>query len=452
MIRPDGTEETWEYDGEGNCTRHTDPNGASTGYTYTHFDLLAARHEPDGTHHEFHYDASLRLTGVVNPQGLSWSYVYDSAGRLIAETDFDGRTQRYEHDATGRLSTRVTAAGDSIRFQRDELGRVVAKSSGGTTTTYAYDAAGSLIRAAGPDTVLTRRYDGQGQLVAETVDGRVMTYTYDALGRRTGRTTPSGVTSTWTYDAAGRRTALTTSGRTLTFVRDAAGREASRHIGDAVIVTSDFDTLGRTTGQEVTGPNGRRVQRRAYRYRADDGLIGISDSEDGDRDIALDVMGRVTAVQAQGWAETYAYDEFGNQTHASWPATVPGEEANGSRSYTGTRLDASGRVRYQHDPAGRVTLRRKKYLSRAPRTWRYSWDAENRLTQVLTPDGVTWRHTYDPLGRRTGKQRLGADGETVVERVDFAWDHTTLVEQTTRTPGTTRPAVTLSWEYHGRRP
>ncbi|MFG2362516.1 hypothetical protein ACGFY3_12760 [Streptomyces mirabilis] len=48
-------------------------------------------------------------------------------------------------------------------------------------------------------------------------------------------------------------------------------------------------------------------------------------------------MGRVTAVQAANWTETYAYDAVGNQTHADWPGVHPGHEVTGERVYTSTR-------------------------------------------------------------------------------------------------------------------
>ncbi|MGW5604881.1 putative T7SS-secreted protein [Streptomyces sp. NPDC003753] len=451
-ILPDGSTESWTYDGEGNCTSHTDPMGAVTRYEYTHFDLLAARTGPDGVRHTFTHDTELHLTQVTNPQGLTWSYEYDLAGRLVAETDFDNRRVAYEHDAAGRLTATTTAMGQTIRFERDVLGRVVRKDAAGTVTTYAYDVTGGLAQAISPNAVLTLQRDEAGRLMSETVNGRTLTYTYDALGRRTSRTTPTGAMSTWTYDAAGNRTALTTAGRTLTFTHDAAGRGLSRHIGDSLTLTNTFDPLGRLTKQELTDPGNRRLQRRAYTYRADGNLIGIDDHLNGTRRFYLDTAGRVTAVHAANWTESYAYDTAGNQTHASWPDSVPGQEATGDRAYTGTRITRAGNVRYEHDEAGRVTLRRKARLSRKPDTWHYTWDAEDRLTSVITPDGTTWRYQYDPLGRRIAKQRLAADGETVLEQVDFTWDATTLAEQTSHTPGTNQPAITLTWDHYGLRP
>ncbi|MFF9582034.1 putative T7SS-secreted protein [Streptomyces achromogenes] len=449
---PDGTTETWTYDGEGNCTTHTDPLGGVTRFEYTHFDLLSARTGPDGVRYEFAHDTELRLTKVTNPQGLTWEYTYDPAGHLIRETDFDDRTLTYEHDAAGRLVSRRNGLGDESTYDRNALGQVLRKTVAGRVTTYAYDLTDQLAHATGPGgTTLTLLRDRHGRLRSETVDGRTVTYTYDVLGRRTGRTTPTGAVTTWSYDAAGRRTGMTASGRTIDFTYDEAGHELKRLVGDTITLQHAYDTMGRLTTQSITGAGGRRVQHRAYTYRADGNLTGIEDHLSGTRRFDLDATGRVTAVHAAGWTERYAYDEAGNQTEASWPATHPGAESTGPRTYTGTRITRAGNVRYEHDALGRITLRQKTRLSRKPDTWHYEWDAEDRLTSVVTPDGTRWRYTYDPLGRRTAKLRLAADGETVVERVDFTWDGTTLCEQTTSSDAFPHP-ITLTWDHQGLRP
>ncbi|MER6025359.1 putative T7SS-secreted protein [Streptomyces sp. NPDC001851] len=449
---PDGTTETWTYDGEGNCTRHTDPLGGVSRFEYTHFDLLAARTGPDGVRYEFTHDTELRLTRVTNPQGLTWTYEYDPAGRLVTEKDFDDRTLTYTYDPAGRLATRRNALGHVTSFERNELGQVLRKDAAGQVTTYAYDFTDQLAQATGPDgTTLSLLRDRHGRLHSETVNGRTLTYTYDTLGRRTGRTTPTGAKTTWSYDAAGRRTGMVASGRSIDFTYDEAGRELTRRIAETITLEHTFDPLGRLTTQSVTGAQGRTVQHRTYTYRADGNVIGIDDQLSGIRRFDLDATGRVTAVHATNWTERYAYDEAGNQTQASWPSDHPGTEATGTREYTGTRIIRAGNVRYEHDALGRITLRQKSRLSRKPDTWRYEWDAEDRLTSVVTPDGTRWRYTYDPLGRRTAKLRLAEDGETVLERVDFTWDGTTLCEQTTTSPDLPHP-VTLTWDHQGLRP
>ncbi|MFG2630958.1 putative T7SS-secreted protein [Streptomyces sp. NPDC048473] len=446
----DGTTQSWTYDGEGNCLTHTDALGAVTRFEYTHFDLMSARTGPDGVRYEFAYDHELRLIQVRNPQGRTWDYVYDLAGRLTSESDFDNRSLTYQRDTAGRLTTRTDALGQTTRYERDDLDRIVTTDAAGAITSFAYDLFDQLAEAVNADATVTYLRDRFGRLRSETVNDRTMTYAYDEIGRRIGRTTPSGVVSTWAYDAAGRRSSLTTSGRLLAFEHDATGQETARHIGDNISLTSRFDTMGRLASQQITG-SGRSLQRRDYAYRADGHLIGLTDQLSGSKSFGLNAVGRVTEVQAPDWTERYAYDEAGNQSEASWPTKHPGQAARGSREYAGTTITRAGSTRYEHDALGRITLRQKTRLSRKPDTWRYEWNAEGRMRSATTPDEVVWRYQYDALGRRTAKQRMSKDGHTALEQITFTWDGPTLCEQITQANDSSN-VIALTWDHDGLRP
>ncbi|MFG2284554.1 putative T7SS-secreted protein [Streptomyces sp. NPDC048595] len=463
-IDPAGATEEWTYDGEGNRTTHTDAIGQTTHYEYGHFDLLTARTDPDGVRHEFLHDTELRLTQVTNPQGLTWNYAYDPAGRLATETDFDDRTLTYTHDPAGQLASRTNALDEVTTYTRDTLGRITHKDAAGLITTYAHDTSGNLKQAANPDATVTYTRDILGRVTAESVNGRTMTFTYDALGRRTSRTTPTGHTTTYTYDAAGNRTAMDIAGHVLTFDHDAAGQELTRTIGDSLQLSHTWDPTGRLAAQSLTTVGTGTVQapdtaaaevqnvlRRAYTYRPDGNLTAIDDSHAGRRTFDIDRAGRVTAVHATDWTETYAYDEAGNQTHATWPDRHVSPSARGERQYTGTNITRAGRIRYEHDALGRVTLRQKSRASRKPDTWYYTWNTEGRLTAVISPDDTNWRYLYDPSGRRIAKQRMEDDGQAVAEHTDFAWDGSSLAEQTTHAMDR-QEALTLTWDHHGLTP
>ncbi|NLU71303.1 type IV secretion protein Rhs [Streptomyces sp. HNM0575] len=445
-VAPDGGEQAWTWDGEGNCLSHTGPDGGETHFEYTHFDRLVSRTTPDGAIHAFTYDTELRLTRVIDPHGLTWDYVYDRAGRLVAESDFDDREIAYQHDAAGRLASRVTPLGETVRYERDELGRAVSKDAAGTVTRYTFDPLGRLLRAESPTSTLASQYDVYGRLLAETVDGRTVRNEYDELGRRVSRTTPTGALTTFTYDMAGNRNSLATDGHSVDFVHDRMGREVERAFGDAVGLTSAWDPLGRLTSQELT--KSTRTQRsRSYAYGPDNQLASVAEVVTGSsRHMELDPVGRPLTVSADGWTESYAYDRAGNQIEGTWPEGAGHTTARGRRIYSGTQIVSAGAVRYEHDDAGRMTLRQKARLSRKPDTWRYEWDVENRLTACTTPDGTRWTYAYDPLGRRTAKYRHRADGSRA-DAVYFAWDGTRLAEESDSVTG-----VTLTWDHEGHRP
>ncbi|WP_405924344.1 DUF6531 domain-containing protein [Streptomyces sp. NBC_00035] len=448
---PDGSMEAWTYDGEGNCLTRTDALGQVTCFTHGGFDLLKTRTTPDGVRHTFTHDTELRLTQVTNPRGLTWDYVYDAAGNLTSETDFDDRTLVHTYDAAGQLLSRTNPLGQTTAFSYDIVGNQVEKTVDGRATVFAHDPNGRLLRATGPDATLAYQYDVAGRITAEAVDGRALTTTYDALSRPTRRITPTGATATYSYDAAGNRTTLTAAGRTFESTYDSLGRETNRRLGDhGLTLTQAWDTEDRITGRTLAAA-GRALKQETFTYRADGSVSALEDRASGRRTFDVDGAGRVTGVRAEDWTESYAYDESGNQTRAAWPDRQPAPEARGDRAYDGNRVTRAGSVHYEYDAAGRVVLRRKTRLSRKPDIWRYTWDAEDSLTSVVTPDGTVWRYLYDPMGRRAAKQRLGPDGSTVVEEISFTWGGPHLVEQTTRTAGALEE-VTLTWDRDDIRP
>ncbi|MFC9297192.1 DUF6531 domain-containing protein [Streptomyces sp. NPDC057011] len=445
----DGSRESWTWDGEGNPLTHTDRAGNVTRHTATHFDVPASRTDPDGTTYAFAYDTELRLTEVTNPQGLAWSYTYDEAGRLAAETDFNGRTLAYTHDASGGLTSRTNGAGETLRFTRDALGRVIEQrtdAGDAGDTTYTYGASGDLIHTANAAAEVAIERDALGRTLTETVNGRTTAYAYDPLGRVIRRTTPSGLSSSWTYDATGRPAELGTDAGSLTFAYDASGREIERRLGDDVRLTQSWDANHRLTDQTLTGGSSdsdRLLQHRTYAYREDGYLTEIRELTSGTRRFDLDPVGRVTGVRAHGWTESYAYDTAGNLTHAGAPA----HEAPGDREFTGTLIRSAGRTVYEHDAQGRLIRKTRKLLNGKQLVWSYAWNAEDRLTEAVTPAGERWQYAYDPLGRRISKHRLTEDG-SVADSTDFTWDDTRLAERQASdgqvttwdyAPGTHRP-------------
>ncbi|MBM4794928.1 RHS repeat protein [Streptomyces sioyaensis] len=445
---PDGRTEHLTWDGEGNCRTHTDPAGAIARFEYTHFDRLAARTGPDGARSTFVYDAELRLTRVTNPQGLNWDYTYDRGGRLIREADFDNREIRYAHDALGRVTSRTTPLGQEIGYTYDELGKLTSKDAAGVRTDYTYDAAGALLRAVSPTSTLAFERDIMGSLLSETVDGRTTRYTYDVMGRRTSRTTPTGAYTELAYDGAGNRSALTTDGHRMEFTHDLLGHELSRALGTTaspVAMTTAWDMAGRPVVQRLTTPGGD-LRARHYAYRADNYVTAITDEVTGtSKTMELDRAGRPLTVTAEGWTESYAYDQAGNQIEASWPDKAQRTEARGSRTYTDTRLLSAGAVRYEYDEAGRTVLRQKRRLY-------FTWDETRLAEQTDGTTGVilTWDHDgHRPLTQLERKPRsqdefdsrffaivtdlVGTPTELVDEQGAIAWrSRTTLWGVTAR--------------------
>ncbi|CAG6397843.1 DUF6531 domain-containing protein [Streptomyces cocklensis] len=421
--------ESWEWDAEGNLLAQTGSSGATTSYVYGPFGLPVSRVDPDGTRYDFGYDTELRLTTVTNPQGLQWRYEFDPAGRLTAETDFNGRLLTYEHDAAGQLTGRVNGARQRLEFVRDLLGRVVEqRAADRTVSTFTYSPSGHIVRAANEHTAVRIERDPLGRVLREETGDRAISNTYDATGRRVERRTPSGAVSVWTYDIAGRAVALDSGAGTLGFEYDAAGQETVRRLGAAVAIRQGWDAIGRLTDLEVSArpsSDGSAVLRRRYAYSGSGAVREIADLHTGSRRFTLDATDRVTAVNAADWQESYAYDAVGNVVRSAFTGDKDDENAHSAR---GTLVHAARRHQYAYDGQGRLIRHDHRLLNGRRRTWTYTWDAEDRLVGVSTPDGSLWRYRYDPLGRRIAKERMGDAGQ-VLERTEFTWDGTRLAEE-----------------------
>ncbi|WP_194892368.1 RHS repeat-associated core domain-containing protein [Catenulispora pinisilvae] len=450
QIAPDGARTVWTYDAEGRQLSVTGPTGSTTSFEPGPFGLSVARTGPDGLRHEFGYDTELRLVHVNNPGGGTWQYHYDAAGQLESETDFIGRTLDYQHDEAGRLISRTTGLGGHIAFDRDAAGRVVSQRTADGSFTYRYDAGGRLVAAVGPGTSIEYLRDPMGRVLAETVDGRTSTYAYDGAGRRTHRTTPSGAVSSWSFDAASRPISLQAEDHGLTFEYDVAGSETERHFGPGAWLSRGTDAAGRQSIQQLfLGDRSEEVGAdqdsylaldRSWSWRADGVPVEIQDSRWGARRFAANPAGRVTDVSGDTWNETYAYDAFGNLTYAD----TAGDDATGTREVNKTLIKTAGRTTYEHDAAGRLTRTIRRTLDGRRKFWHYTWDAQDRLIQAVGPDGADWRYNYDPLGRRTSKTRVSADGSTV-EEILFVWDGTRLAEQSSKSHD--GASVALTWDY-----
>lgn len=454
---PDGSTEKWTYDAEGNVLTHTDVRGAVTRFEPAPFDRTATRTAADGSRIEFTYDTELRPVTVRNAQGQTWTYAYDPLGEIVRETDFNGRTVTYLRDAVGRIVERINGAGQSVRYRHDPLDRVVEQQdSDGRVTRFEYDHGGALLRAVNPDAELSFTYDATGRVLTETCNGRTVTNTYDAVGRRIRRRTPGGSLSEWRYDAGHRPVELRGSGHAVNFSHDAAGHEVLRALPSGASLRQGWSSTGHRLVSQTVHADGAPSSRisRSYAYRADGLPSAVTDSAVGPTTYEIDSNGRVTAVTAGDHRESYAYDSIGNLVRAElfgWSdSSAP--EIQGDIAYRGTLVQSAGRSRYEHDAQGRVVRHTRALLSGGHHTWTFTWDPEDRLRAVRTPDGSHWRYRYDPLGRRVAKELLAADGATAVERIDFVWDGTRLAEQSrSGVPGSSE-VTTWDWEPGGDRP
>lgn len=228
-----------------------------------------------------------------------------------------------------------------------------------------YEDVQQLIRLSltAPDgSITTYGYDGLNRVndIANSWAGS-FGFSYDALSRRTSLTRPNGVNTSYTYDSVSRL---------LSVLHQAGGTTL-----DGASYTYDAA--------------GNRTSKTNY-------LNGITDNYAYD---ALYQLQQVT--EGTSTTESYTYDPVGNRLSS---LSVPQYNYNTSNELTSTSLAS-----YSYDHNGNTLTK-----TDSSGTTQYTWDYENRLTQVTVPQSgggstlVSFK--YDPFGRRI--QKSGPDGST----------------------------------------
>ncbi len=299
------------------------------------------------------------LYQVIRPLGQTTTYVaYDKNGRVVRQSDANGVITDFTYHPRGWLLTRI------VRANADG-----SPSSGDAVTTVGYTPYGAVASLTDPDGVaLSYTYDAAHRLTDITdALGDRLHYTLDAAGNKTKEEIfdPSGTvrrTLSRTYNTLGQLTQVTDGlGHAVFnagFSDSYDGNGNLVHSADALGIQRQqgYDGLNRLVqtldnyhGTDTATQNTQSV----FAYDALDRLQGVSDPEGLNTIYGYDGLGNVTSVQSPDTGHaTSAYDSAGNRTQ---------------------RIDARGVVT------------------------QYTYDALNRLTQVMYPahPQLNITYTYD---------------------------------------------------------
>ncbi|HAS6361776.1 TPA: type IV secretion protein Rhs [Vibrio vulnificus] len=278
-------------------------------------------------------------------------------------------------------------------------------------------------------------------LSEENLNGTPIVHEYDEHGRRIGS---SGSKTARQYQWAKHQLQQLSVGEhtPLQFAYHPSGHEQTRATEQGFSLHHQWSETGLLLEQQL-GRNGDSL--RQYQYDALDRLVGINDAKRGKSRFSLNANGQVQAVRQQKTWESqqrfvhlFGYDSELNLNQQGF-ATEYGDSnvvslddarvKRQSRQYdkAGRVLD-TGRFRYHYDRCGRVVEKTEYKDGFRPKTTRFVWNGDDRLTHIELPDGGRYRYRYDPLGRRVAKECLSTQRIT-----EYLWDGANIVQHSQKT-------------------
>ena len=411
----------FEYDPVGNRTAIVDGNVRRTTHAYDALDRLAQSIDPNLGETDFGYDARDNLLSVTDAEGLTTTYGYDGLDNLTTQSSPDTGFTGFTADDAGNRLSRTDARGDETHFRYGALNRLVAidYSDPAKNAVFAYDAGangiGRLTRVTDASGSTDFVYDVRGNLIAETrtIDGHAYAtdYAYDNADRVQTITYPDGTLITYDRDAGGRIDAVsaTTGGVTQTLAGNIAylpfGPITGFDYGNGLPLARVFDRDYRLTGQTAGA-----VQDVTLDYDPANNITSLTDGLDGARTqhFAYDQLNRLTQGQGLYGTHDYRYDRIGNRLSLASSAGVDTYDYTPDSHHLETITGPNGTA-FDYDANGNT-------IAKGPLGFTY--DATNRLTEVLASGVPLATYTYNARGERVKK--TGAAGGTPSESVLFS--------------------------------
>jgi YD repeat-containing protein len=250
IVDPNLIATQFSYDARGRLTRRAVEQDVTT-YAYDGVGQLTQLTQPDGSRLSYSYDPAHRLVGIADGQGNRIAYTLDNAGNRTGETVTDpsgalARTRSQAFDALGRLAQILDSQNHATTYGYDANGNPTSSTdANGATTTHSYDPLNRLIQTLTPDGGQTHhQYDSLDHLASVTDPiGVTTSYATDGLDNLSTETSPDSGTTKNTYDAAGNLlTSTSPTGIKLSYRYDALNRLTEIKRGSTVQIAYAWDT------------------------------------------------------------------------------------------------------------------------------------------------------------------------------------------------------------------
>ena len=457
-VRHDGTQSRATYNCLGKLASTTDALGQLTQLEYAGTGHLARFVQADGQVYRFYYDEDERLIRILNPRLEEYRFDYNHADQITSERSFDERLVAYRYSRAGHVTRVEYPEGEWREIRYDKLGNVVEDRGSDVQVTFDRDMLGRIDRAVCQDVtgkVVTQfERDRFGRIVADIQNGRAVRYEYDERGRRTARVLPDGERTEYHYDQNDALAGVTHEGQRISIGRDLLGRERTRS-GQRWTVEREYDEMDRLSSQKVLVPEPGRsapllVAQHRYEYDVMGRVKSIDSLHLGRTTYQYDQIDQLVEAASGSVREIFEYDPTGSLVNMLSDLGEVGRKPPWSFA-PGNQLKATENARYVNDGRGRRIQRiqrtgkndlRGNPLRGNEEVTTYGWDSRDRLREVVRPDGVRVRFTYDAFGRRAQKDVLPPESPSLLildpdarvkasERrtVAFLWDGDVLCEE-----------------------
>ncbi|KAB3205360.1 RHS repeat protein [Escherichia coli] len=331
-------------------------------------------------------------------------YEYDAADRIIRWSDNDQTWSRFTYDEQGRCVT-VTGAEGYYNATLDYGDGCTTLTDGKGTHRYYYDPDGNILREAAPDgSTTTYEWDEFHHLLARhSPAGRVEKFEYNAAhGQLSRYTAADSAVWQYRYDERGL----------LSNITDPAGQTWTQQCDERGLPVSLVSPQGEETRLAYT-PQGLL----SGIFRQDERRLGIEYDHHNRPETLTDVMGREHHTEYSGHDLPVKMRGPGGQSvRLQWQQhhKLSGIERAGTGA-EGFRYDRHGNLLAYTDGNGVVwTMEYGPFDLPVARTdgeghrWQYRYDKDTlQLTEVINPQGESYRYILDNCGRVTEERDWG---------------------------------------------
>ncbi|MBI3319284.1 MAG: hypothetical protein HYZ89_01680, partial [Candidatus Omnitrophica bacterium] len=352
-------------------------------------------------------------------QWLPTTLTYDTYGNVQTVTDALSRTTTNTYDPTGTYLIQIrNALGHTRQLAYDpRLGQVTSSTDQNTqTTTTQYDPLGRVLKVIGP---------------TDTATLPTIRYAYDLSTVPTKATVITRIQS-------GQPETLTvytfTDGLGRTLQTRAPAEDPTKQV---ITGAAEFDARGLVTTQWVSylsavsssyvplslEPSASSLAAVSYSYDAMGRLLTTTDPDGSTTSTRYD-DGTVTVTDALGHQTSRVSDAYGRLTTVE-EFTEPGTAMSTTYTYDALNrltdvLDASDHPTHlTYDSLGRKLSMDDPDMGH----WTYAYDTVDNLTSQTDARGVTITLTYDALNRLTRKEYLDAPLTSHLSPVTYTYDN-----------------------------